>query len=274
MRQIVSLFIIAASSIAVVHCASKSNSAKRSDSVEAQGADTDAGCLVDGAAGKAGTIVPLYTYPTDPSWTAIAAAKRNHPSVEVIAIANPNSGPGAAQDANYTNGILALQAAGIKVIGYVHSSYGSRPAADVQADMDLWKQFYPSVSGIMIDEMGGTAGQESYYALLTAHARAHGFSMTVGNPGQDIGNSFVGTVDTVFIYENSGLPQLTSLANEHAGLAPSNFALIPYNVAALDKTYVQSAGQAFRYIYLTNDNLPNPWDSLSNYFDDLLGALE
>ena len=28
------------------------------------------------------------------------------------------------------------------------------------------------------------------------------------------------------------------------------------------------------YIYLQNDDLPNPWDSLPSYFDDLLDALE
>ena len=44
--------------------------------------------------------------------------------------------------------------------------------------------------------------------------------------------------------------------------------------ADMDATFVRSARQYVGYIYLQNDNLPNPWDSLPGYFADLLAALE
>jgi aspartate carbamoyltransferase catalytic subunit len=50
-----------------------------------------------------GTLVPLYTYPTDPSWGMVAEGKLAHPSVPVIAVINPNSGPGASLSADYVN---------------------------------------------------------------------------------------------------------------------------------------------------------------------------
>src|SRR5262249_54233435 len=85
----------------------------------------------DAGTGAGATIVPLYSLPTDPAWTAIIAAKKNHPTVDVVAIVNPDSGPGAAKDASYTDGIAALLGAGIRVIGYVHSSYTVRLIGDV-----------------------------------------------------------------------------------------------------------------------------------------------
>jgi hypothetical protein len=37
---------------------------------------------------------------------------------------------------------------------------------------------------------------------------------------------------------------------------------------------VRAAKGLVGYIYLTNDTLPNPWDSVPVYFADLLAALE
>jgi len=38
--------------------------------------------------------------------------------------------------------------------------------------------------------------------------------------------------------------------------------------------FVRNARKYVQYIYLQNDNLPNPWDSVPSYFGDLLAALE
>jgi hypothetical protein len=42
----------------------------------------------------------------------------------------------------------------------------------------------------------------------------------------------------------------------------------------MDTTFVKQARQYVEYVYVTNDNLPNPWDSLTSYFSQLLTALE
>src|SRR5437867_9232398 len=70
-----------------------------------------------------GLVIPLYTYPTDGTWAAVLNAKNLHPTVPIIAVINPNSGPGAASDASYVTGIKAFQAAGIVVLGYVATGY-------------------------------------------------------------------------------------------------------------------------------------------------------
>jgi len=158
------------------------------------------------------------------------------------------------------------------VIGYVYTAYGKRPAADVQADIDRHKLFYPGVTGIFFDEMATTVGLESYYAGLTAYAKSHGFDFTIGNPGSDSRASYVGTVDVILIYENSGLPTATRMAGWHAGYDKKNFGVIPYAVA-MDTAFVQSARSAVGYIYLQNDNLPNPWDTVPSFFGSLVTAL-
>ena len=71
-------------------------------------------------------------------------------------------------------------------------------------------------------------------------------------------------------YESAGTPALGSLSQYAAHR--SQFGIIPY-AASFQATYAKSAAKSVRYVYLTNDDLPNPWDSLPNYFDALLAAL-
>lgn len=221
-----------------------------------------------------GTIIPLYTAPTDPSWAAVAAAKAAHPAVPVLAVVNPANGPGAAPSADYSAGIAKLTAAGVKVIGYVHTLWGARPAAELQTEMGEWQSWYPGVSGIFFDEMANAAGHEAYYSGLTAYAKGRGLGFTIGNPGADSSASYVGTEDVILIYENSGLPSAAALGGWHASYDRSNFGVIPYAVGSLDTSFVQSAKQYVGYIYMQNDTLPNPWDSVPPYLSDLLGALD
>jgi hypothetical protein len=220
-----------------------------------------------------GTLVPLYTYPTDVSWKTVATAKRAHPSVPVIAVINPSNGPGTSLNADYVNGIAALRQAGVSVLGYVSTSYTRRSETAVQADIDTYRQWYPQATGIFFDEQSNSVGGEDYYRRVSAYARSKSFSFTVGNPGSDSAPSYVGTVDLILVYENAGQPSLSSMAGWHASFAPSNFGIIPYGVSTLDAAFVAKARATVGYIYVTNDTLPNPWDTVPPYFSDLVAQL-
>ena len=192
----------------------------------------------------------------------------------VIAVVNPANGPGAAVDPGYASGIARLNAAGIKVIGYVATGYAVKSAVVVKADIDRWRAFYPGqISGIFFDEQSNRAGDVPYYRDLSQYAKAQGLSFTIGNPGTDSAPEYVGALDTMLIYESAGLPSVTQLGGWHASHAPSNFGVIPH-AASFDATFVRNARQYVQYIYLQNDTLPNPWDSVPGYFADLLAALE
>jgi len=249
-----------------------SSTTTASTTSSSSGGTTAAGLV--GATGTNGTIIPLYTYPTSTSWATVAAAKQAHPSVPVIAIVNPSNGPGGALDPNYATGINKLTAAGVKVIGYVHTSYGSRPASQAQAEMDQWHSWYPGVTGIFFDEMANTPGYESYYTSLGTYAKSHVGNFTVGNPGADTAQSYVGTLDVMLIYESGGLPSTSALTGWHASFPRTNFGVIPYRVSSLDAAFVAAARPYVGYIYLQNDDMPNPWDSVPTYLSSLIAALQ
>ena len=143
----------------------------------------------------------------------------------------------------------------------------------MKTEIDRWKMFYPTLQGIFFDEQSNKAEHVSYYRDLSQYAKSQGLSYTVGNPGSDTAESFVGAMDMMLVYESDGIPPLSRLQGWHANHAPANFGIIPY-AAAMDATFVREARKYVGYIYLQNDDLPNPWDTLPSYFDDLLDALE
>ncbi len=237
------------------------------------GSMTTGGASAAGAQSAGATIVPLYSYPTESPWSAIVSAKLAHPSVTVIAIANVDNGPGTAVDSAFTSGIRALTTAGIVVIGYVYTSYGARAAATVKAEIDAWRRFYPTLSGIFFDEESNTTGGDTYYRDLGTYVKSNGMTLTVGNPGTDTGSAYINALDVTFIYESAGLPSTTMLTNWHSRYPLKGVGVIPY-AANFDLTWAQQARSAVGYIYVTNDDLPNPWDTLPSYFSNLLAALE
>ncbi len=218
-----------------------------------------------------GIMIPLYTYPGS-SWANVIAVQKANPSVPIIAIINPNSGPGAGMDANYVSGILSLQSAGVEVIGYVPTGYASRSISAVESMVNDYKSWYP-VTGIFFDEMSNVAGNEGYYSTLNAYAKSLGFTYTVGNPGADTIPSYIGTMDTIVIYENQGLPSLSSLEGWHSGYTKTNFAVMAYGVQSVNQSYPSTASPHVGYIYITNAGLPNPYDVLPPYLAMVASAL-
>ena len=70
---------------------------------------------------------------------------------------------------------------------------------------------------IFLDEMSNVAGQEGYYSYLNGDAKSLGLTLTVGNAGTETLPSYIGTVDTIIINENSGLPSISSLEGRRSG---------------------------------------------------------
>lgn len=233
-----------------------------------------------GSAGAAAAVpptaamVPLYTVPSDKSWAAVAAAKMAHPKVPVYAVIDPASGPGPAADAGYAAGIGQLQLAGVTVLGYVATGYGARTVATIEADIDRWKSFYPSMQGIFFDEMSVRLGDELIYKTVSQYAKSKGMAFTVGNPGLDTKPTFVGTTDVVMIYEGSGLPATTALSGWHTSYPRTSFGLFAYGVGAPNHALIKQARAYVGFIYVNSDVLPNPWDTVPPYLGDLLADLE
>lgn len=217
-----------------------------------------------------GIAIPLYTYPTDGTWTAVIQAKQAHPNVPFLAVINPNSGPGGSNDPNYVQGIKNLQAVGIKVLGYVATGYGANSQSSVESQAASYHSWY-GVDGIFFDEMSNTVGFESYYSTLNnyVHSLISG-SMTMGNPGTSVPTSFIGTMDVLVVYESGGYPPLSFIT--YPGFNPSNFASVSYGVA-MNAPFLASLSGTIAWVYTTDANLPNPYDVLPAYFASEVSTL-
>jgi ABC-type sugar transport system substrate-binding protein len=221
--------------------------------------------------GNQGIMVPLYPYPNS-TWDDLIEAKSLHPQVPVVAIVNPSSGPGWQQDSNFAAGIEKLQDAGITVIGYVSTAYTGRDINSAKSDIDRWSSWYP-VDGIFFDEQTNQAGGEWYYKELDQYAKGKGLSFTVGNPGANSLPSYLDTVDVVLIYESPGLPSLANYENWEE-YDNGKLGMIPFGVSSLPQEWVADSAKTVGWIYVTDDVLPNPWDTLPQYFEGLMAAVE
>jgi hypothetical protein len=216
-----------------------------------------------------GIIIPLYSYP-GPDWQLVIQEKQNYPSVSMVAVINPANGPGYGQDPNFVDGINSLKAAGVVVLGYVPTWYGTRPGSDVMADVSAYNSMY-QVNGIFFDEMPAISGYENYYSTLSAYAKSLGMSLTVGNPGAWVPPSYIGTVDNIVIYENFGLPSYTYLNS--LGYQRSDFSVISYGTPFVDPGFLARAASDVSYVYITDGILPSPYTSLASFFPSLVSSI-
>lgn len=218
---------------------------------------------------KTGLIVPLYSYPGN-NWDTLVMEKSSHPSVPIVAIINPDSGPGT-KDVNYLYGVQKLQSSGIKVIGYIYTANIGYNA--ITSYIDDYKNWY-HVDGIFFDQMSNVKGNETFYASLTNYSKSVGLNFTVGNPGIDTLPSYIGTVNNMVIYDNPTLPPISSFEGWHKNFTKSNFSFIAYSVNSINKTYVENMSKLVQYMYISNSTLPNPFNSLPGYIDTLMHMLD
>ena len=103
-----------------------------------------------------------------------------------------------------------------------------------------------------------------------------GMTYTVGNPGTSIPESFIGTVDTILVYESTGLPSISTLTSRtfNGKYDMNKFGAIPHSVSKYNASWVAQAQDIAGYIYVTNDSMPNPWDTLSKYARQLARDLQ
>jgi Spherulation-specific family 4 len=227
-------------------------------------------------------LVPAYFYPSSnpalSQWDEMTAAAAA--GGRITAIINPNNGPGAAINSDYTAAVNAFRAAGGKVLGYVYTCYGNnncnpavgatRSTAEVLADAQKYQTWY-GVDGIFLDEMSNSTAQLPFYQTVAAGLRAAQPAGTiVGNPGTATPVDYLAVADTIVTFEN-GTGSYAGAATQPwmSTAAPNRQANLLYNVgseATMRDLVKQAAQRNVGYLYITNDVLPNPWDQLPSYW--------
>jgi hypothetical protein len=238
---------------------------------------------------RTGVFVPLFEYPfadrMDSMWKVLAEKKSEHPDVPFAAVINPHSGPGVWQDPNYVRGIGELRQSGIEyVLGYVSTDYAGNTSgktlADIKYMIDRYREWYPDVNGIMLDEVNSGASQLAFYTELVAYARSIGFEYIVANPGTRIAEEYVDVFDYLIIYENRVLPSVPQLQENtyYPRHYPEKFGFAVKNVASLDVGYVDEVREYVGFLYMTDDvesaSDPSPYNTLPSYFADLVRFLD
>jgi hypothetical protein len=212
----------------------------------------------DGSGGCVRQLVPAYFAPGAPGgWDALLAGT---PPGVATAIVNPANGPGTARDPRYAEVVSSARAKGIGVVGYVHTRFGARPAAEVAADVERWREWY-GVEGIFLDETSSLPADVPYYRELAARIPG----TVILNPGSvpDEAYAEIGDVLVTFegpweVYADATFPAWTRR------LDARRFAHLVYGAGGTEPGAVERLGaeRNAAHVYATDDSGANPWDTL------------
>ena len=230
-----------------------------------------------------GIIIPMYVYPSDiynnTIYNNLISFAREHKDIPIIAILNPSNGPGGVIDNNYRVAIKRLYSANIYPVGYVYTNYANRPIADVKADIDAWKTIYPEIKGIFFDEMTyeDNPTYVNYYKELSDYIYSKNIKFSIGNSKVPCAGSYYNTFDIIINWENSMYPTEAQAKEDWAG-GSSEYSilkrgLLVHSQSSFDSITFTMIAKYYGWVYITNDTLPNPWDTVSIYLKDMSNYL-
>ena len=225
--------------------------------------------------GATGVYVPLYMYPGGSGWTwwqKVIDTKNAHPSVPFTVSVNPNNGVGSYQNSAFVNGVDKLQAANIRVLGYIAADYADRSLDSLKAEVDKYISWY-GVNGIMVDEFSNQAADLSYFQSLYSYAKSKGLYVKA-NPGTDIPSSYVGTADNFSISEGSGYFDLSRLQGWHTNYDKNKWSFTRHTTPSLDLNFVEDAAPYVGMMYITDGISPDRYSDLPYYFESMVTKLD
>ena len=218
-------------------------------------------------------LVPAYFYPAGDGQLAWKELVKSAAKAPIVAIVNPDSGPGKKVDPNYTQIFRLRKDSRLTLIGYVTLSYAKRPLGDVKADIDRWLELYPDVQGIFFDEQPSGAEHVGFVQECSMHALSRiPKGVLVSNPGVVCAREYFTAVPALTIclfehhqgFENYRLPEWAD------ALQPSRFAILHYDLpdaAQMRRTLQAAIQQRSGYAYLT-DRKNMPWEGLPAYWQE------
>lgn len=226
--------------------------------------------------GQIQILIPLYIYP-DNQWNDVANTASKVP---VTAVINPNSGPGTCPpDTAYQHGLNTLRNGGVTMVGYVYTSFGNRAIQDVKADIDVYVQCF-NLHGIFLDETATAPDKLSYYEELYTYVRSQpNFNTVILNPGTKIDEQYVSRSagDISIIFENYSAEWPGYQPDSYVTTYPAErFAVLVHTTPDVNtmKSHVDlTVARHIGYVYITDDIMDNPWDTLPSYWAEFVDYL-
>jgi spherulation-specific family 4 protein len=216
------------------------------------------------------TLIPAYVPPH-----AIVELVRASARPRLLVI-NPANGPGADALPAYRSAVRAAQHAGARVLGYVPTTYGERPVADVVADVDRYTSWY-RVDGIFLDEASHDVERLAYYAAVGRHVRAAADRLVVLNPGVVPAPEYFDVADVVVTFEGpyGGYgAALKAMPDWVRDQPPEHVAHLVYDASHRQAMSAVRHPQDAGYVYVTSGSMPDPWRTVPSYLHEEERALE
>lgn len=216
--------------------------------------------------------VPLYVDPGS-EWDVI---ENDSASVGFV-IMNPDSGPGSSSNPSYATAVRAMQAAGIKVLGYDHTGYADGSVSISQAE--AWATDYYSwygVNGIFFDEAADVCNATTvhYYSTLYNFTKNQsGDDIVALNPGTATGACFGPISDIIVTFEDTYKNYTTAYSGENwtSAYPDSHFWNIIYDAPSASdvaKVLTLAHQRGAGWVYITDETLPNPYAGLPSYWGE------
>ncbi len=233
---------------------------------------------------RGGLLIPLYIYPGEepeknPAYSLLTETARSFPALTVIAIVNPDNGPGRTVDPAYRRGIAYLAEHGVTVAGYVAEGYGERSLRELRREIRSWTRLYPEVELLFLDETATyeeeSAWEErgkSRYQRLSRFARRADMSGIVANPGRIVPSYYLtsGLFRIVVVYENNRHPsdeEIRSVEELSDGNEAAT-ALLLYGEEIWDRALFRRLAGIAEYLFVNDHALDvkgegsRPWNYL------------
>lgn len=242
---------------------------------------------------QAGLLYPIYSDPPSGIFSGLITLMATYPNVPVIAILNPDSGPGPSQSSAYVTAINQLHTAGALVFGYIETGYGilnhdqnPQNETTIKADITAWESFYPNVDGIFMDEMDDTGSATgctsitggnciTLYQQLNAFVNSTGFPVTYGNPGENTISAYFNSsppaANRYMVWEINAYGTAANINN--AGLCSYyNCASVEFDVAYSAPDFLVMM-QNSAWVFMTDQPTANPYNAAPTYLSTEMAAI-
>lgn len=209
-------------------------------------------------------LIPLYVHPVvDPgAWHRLIATA----DLTYAVVLNPADGPGDAPDPAFVSVAGALRGAGARLLGYVDTDYGTRPAAEVTADAARHREWY-ATDGCFLDRVPAAGDALPAFRRLVRTLRRQGASLVVLNPGVHPAPGYARIADLVVTFEGPWSTYVSAFSRPDwtARHAPDRFCHLVYGVPeALAPLAVRTAhARGAAVSGPVTGEPPNPWARLT-----------
>jgi len=207
---------------------------------------------------KKNIIIPAYDY--NFNWDKIK-------SDNAVLIVNPHNGPGDEVTTHYKTITDDLNSSKKTALGYIYSSYGKRDIDILKGDIDRWLEFY-KIDGFFIDEASKHIEDFEYYENIYNYIKSKGDYLVFLNPGTIPDEDYFFIADNIVVYEGHIENMPTNICTTDSDKS----SIILFGSSREDMLNIINNSKC-RYIYVTDTDLPNVYNSLPSYFDEEIELL-